>query len=141
MDSVYEKFYESPNLFLKLCLGDGREGSVLQYLKNKQWANEVISAFPLYDLPEFNLFEVCVDLTPEGLKNWESIVKIIYQYIEKMKKITPQRWQEMFDEVSSVCVCVCVFFSHFFCGAIKQANKKKTTNLGDCRGCETWMNE
>ena len=106
---MYEKFYERPTHLLSFCLGDEGPGSVLQHLKDKGWANE-LSAGGSYDLPEFELFDVSIDLTPEGLQNWESVVQIVYQYIDKMKKITPQRWQEMFDEVWTVClVCVICF--------------------------------
>jgi secreted Zn-dependent insulinase-like peptidase len=43
---------------------------------------------------------VGVDLTEEGLKNYEEIVKIIFQYIDMLKKEGVKKW--IFDEVCDI---------------------------------------
>ena len=79
-------------------MGDEGPGSILAYLKAKGWANELAGGTE-YSMPEFGMVSVTVSLTPEGLKNWEEIVGIVYAYVNKMRSLTDEQWKQYFQEV------------------------------------------
>jgi len=44
----------------------------------------------------FGFFDIVVDLTQEGLEHVDDIVKIVFQYLEMLRKEGPKKW--IFDE-------------------------------------------
>ena len=55
-----------PAQFLGHFVGHEGQGSILSYLKGKEWANGV-SAGPAMSATGFSIFKISVDLTKEGL--------------------------------------------------------------------------
>jgi insulysin len=95
-----EDLYEThPSRFLGHLLGHEGPGSILAYIKEKGWANELSCGYcPL--CPGTAFFDFEIRLTPEGLKHYQDILKVIFQYISLMKAEPPLRW--MFDEMKTM---------------------------------------
>ena len=44
------------------------------------WAND-IQAYAGEDVSDYQVFEVSMDLTPKGLRNYERVVSVVFAYI------------------------------------------------------------
>jgi insulysin len=87
-----EKFYEShPSRYLSHLIGHEGPGSILSYIKAKGWANG-LGAGGSSLCPGSGLFNINVKLTEDGLKHYQEIVKIIFQYIAMVRELPPQQW-------------------------------------------------
>lgn len=83
--------YETqPSRYIVHLIGHEGPGSILAYTKAKGWANG-LSAGPITVCPGSAFFLISVSLTEEGLKNYQEIVKVIFQYISLIKEIPPQK--------------------------------------------------
>lgn len=69
-------------------LGHEGEGSLLSFLKAKGWCNSLVSGGKA-GARGFCFFNVCVDLTEEGLNHIDDIIKLVFQYINMIKKEGP----------------------------------------------------
>ena len=92
-DSLHET---QPGHYLSHLIGHEGPGSLLAYLKGKGWAND-LSAGAEHVCPGSGLFVVGVGLTPEGLKNYEQVVKTTFNYLAILHETPPQEW--IFDEM------------------------------------------
>jgi len=70
-------------------------------LKKKGWANE-LSAGTQADDESFSTFGVTMDLTPQGLENWQKITTLIYQYIKLIANASDEQWERTFQECRDV---------------------------------------
>lgn len=87
-----------PGHYLSHLIGHEGSGSLLAYLKSKGWANE-LSAGSHTVSKDNGFFSISIDLTDEGIANYEDVVISVFQYIEMLKKELPQEWvfQELRD--------------------------------------------
>jgi len=92
-----EELYESqPGRYLSHLIGHEGPGSILAYLKNKGWANGLgAGSSPL--CPGSAFFSISVRLTEEGLKNYQTVAEVVFQYLALLKESPPQEW--IFDEL------------------------------------------
>ncbi|SCU88854.1 LADA_0E12420g1_1 [Lachancea dasiensis] len=80
-----------PSHHLSHLIGHEGSGSLLALLKSKGWANELSAG--AHTVSEGNaLFSIDIDLTDEGVENYEQIVLFVFQYIEMLKEQLPQDW-------------------------------------------------
>lgn len=87
-----DELWESqPSKYISHLLGHEGPGSVLAYIKAKGWANSLGSG-PMNVCPGTAFFSISMRLTEDGLKNYQEIVKIIFQYIAMLKEQPPQEW-------------------------------------------------
>lgn len=91
-----EQYMEQPAHYISHLLGHEGPGSVLAYIKAKGWANS-LSAGSYTVCPGSAFFTISMRLTPDGLDNYNEIVKTIFQYISLIKETPPQKW--IFDEM------------------------------------------
>jgi insulysin len=84
-----------PSRYLSHLIGHEGPGSILSYIKEKSWAQS-LSAGASPVCPGSAFFEIGVRLTPEGLKNYQEVVKTVFQYISMMRENPPLEW--MFEE-------------------------------------------
>ncbi|KAK3044283.1 hypothetical protein LTS18_001706, partial [Coniosporium uncinatum] len=87
-----EEMYEShPSRYLSHLIGHEGPGSILSYIKNKGWANSLgAGSLPLG--PGTAFFTISIRLTEEGLKHYQEIVKVVFQYIAVIRSVPPQEW-------------------------------------------------
>jgi insulysin len=91
-----EMLYEvQPGRYLSHLIGHEGPGSIMTYIKNRGWANG-LSAGGYGACPGTAFFSISIRLTKEGLKNYEKILEIFFQYIAMLKESPPQEW--IFDE-------------------------------------------
>jgi insulysin len=91
-----ENMYDTqPSRYLSHLIGHEGPGSILSYIKEKGWAQS-LSAGASPVCPGSAFFEIGIRLTPEGLKNYQEVVKTVFQYIAMMRESPPLEW--MFNE-------------------------------------------
>ncbi|PWN91280.1 hypothetical protein FA10DRAFT_249471 [Acaromyces ingoldii] len=94
------QFRSKPGQILSHFIGHEGQGSILSYLKAKRWANH-LSAGATNGADGFEFFKISVDLTQEGLANYEKVVAAIFRYIELLKSQQIPEWS--FKEVQQLC--------------------------------------
>lgn len=90
-----DKWASKPGRYISHLIGHEGPGSILAYLKNKGWAN-MLSAGASPVCPGSGLFMMQIRLTEEGLKRYQDIVKVVFQYINVIREAGPQKW--IFEE-------------------------------------------
>ncbi|KAH7135013.1 Metalloenzyme, LuxS/M16 peptidase-like protein [Dendryphion nanum] len=87
-----EDFYEShPSRYLSHLIGHEGPGSILAYIKAKGWANG-LGAGGQSLCPGSGIFSISVKLTDDGLKHYQEVTKIIFQYIAMIREDPPHKW-------------------------------------------------
>ncbi|GAT24591.1 a-pheromone processing metallopeptidase Ste23 [Aspergillus luchuensis] len=95
-----ESLFESqPSRYLSHLIGHEGPGSILAYIKAKGWANG-LSAGVMPVCPGSAFFTISVRLTPEGLKQYREVTKVVFEYIAMIKEREPQQW--IFDEMKNL---------------------------------------
>jgi insulysin len=95
-----EDLYETqPSRFIGHLIGHEGVGSILAYLKKQGLANALSAgAHPVCRGSAF--FEIDISLTQEGLKNYQAVLRTVFQYIGMMKEDPPLQW--VYDEMKDV---------------------------------------
>ncbi|KAL4864515.1 hypothetical protein BDV12DRAFT_201037 [Aspergillus spectabilis] len=95
-----ENLYETqPSRYISHLIGHEGPGSILAYIKAKGWANGLSSGvMPV--CPGAAFFTVSVRLTQEGLKQYQQVVKVIFEYIAMIKEREPEEW--IFEEMKNL---------------------------------------
>ncbi|KAF3396235.1 A-factor-processing enzyme [Penicillium rolfsii] len=88
-----------PSRYISHLIGHEGPGSVLSDLKAKGWANG-LSAGAMPICPGSAFFTISVRLTPEGLKQYQEVAKVIFEYIAMIKEREPEQW--IFDEMKNL---------------------------------------
>ena len=95
-----EYMYESqPSRYISHLIGHEGPGSILAYIKAKGWANG-LSAGAMSVCAGAAFFTISIRLTEDGLKEYQEVVKAVFQYISLIKEVPPQQW--IFDEVKGM---------------------------------------
>ncbi|KAI9475636.1 MAG: Metalloenzyme, LuxS/M16 peptidase-like protein [Benjaminiella poitrasii] len=93
-------YYESqPAHYISHLTGHESPGSILSFLKKKNWATYLSSGMCFSGIG-FGFFHISVDLTEQGLVHYEDVVVAIFQYIEMVKEADVKKW--IFDEIKSL---------------------------------------
>ncbi|CAM9761157.1 unnamed protein product [Pylaiella littoralis] len=74
-----------PFTYIGSLLGHEGPGSLLSYLKEKNWAN-ALGASASTSTDDFTIFEVEVDLTPEGFSNRFKVLTALFSYLNLIRK-------------------------------------------------------
>ncbi|PWN23331.1 hypothetical protein BCV69DRAFT_280939 [Microstroma glucosiphilum] len=94
------QFRAKPGQFVSHFVGHEGQGSILSHLKKRGWANH-LSAGATNGADGFEFFKISVDLTKEGLKNYENVVLAVFRYLDLLKQSSIPQWT--YNEVSSLC--------------------------------------
>lgn len=94
-----ECWRSKPAQYYSHLLGHESKGSLLYFLKSLNWVNE-LSAGNMKVCQGSSLFMVELELTPEGLSNWEAIVVHLFEYLKMTKLQDPQLW--LWKEISDM---------------------------------------
>lgn len=87
-----EDLYDSrPSHYISHLIGHEGPGSLLTYLNAKGWVS-ALSAGANPVCPGTSFFSVSLRLTTDGLKNYQPVIKAIFQYIAMLKEQPPQEW-------------------------------------------------
>ncbi|RKO95848.1 hypothetical protein CAUPRSCDRAFT_12453, partial [Caulochytrium protostelioides] len=89
--SFADRYHSHPEGYLSHLLGHESEGSILSYLKQKDWALS-LSAGNGSGGRNFDFFKITISLTEEGLLHVHDVATIVFQYIAMLRKEGPQQW-------------------------------------------------
>ncbi|CAH0553954.1 unnamed protein product [Brassicogethes aeneus] len=85
-------YYKSaPGHYISHLMGHEGPGSILSVLKSRGWSNNLVAG----NRPAprgLGFFGIAVDLTEEGINHVDDIVKLIFQYLNMLKKEGPLQW-------------------------------------------------
>jgi insulysin len=81
---LHEFYRKNPSKIMAHLIGHEGDGSILAELKRKGWALE-LSAGLQGGGNGFSFFKINVEMTDQGLENYEAIIFIIFQYVLMMK--------------------------------------------------------
>ena len=84
-----------PEHYVSHLIGHEGAGSILSELKAKGWCNNLMGGYSTSGRG-FGSFDVMVDLTQDGFEHIDDIIKIIFQYINLLRKEGPKKW--IFEE-------------------------------------------
>jgi insulysin len=93
-------FRTKPGQFLSHFIGHEGQGSILSYLKAQGWANH-LSAGAMNGADGFEFFKISIDLTAEGLTNYDKVVAAVFRYVDLLKQSPVPEWS--FKEVQQLC--------------------------------------
>ncbi|CAK7218316.1 hypothetical protein SEUCBS140593_003506 [Sporothrix eucalyptigena] len=85
-------FDSQPSRYVSHLIGHEGPGSIMSYIKTKGWANGLGAG----------MYAVCAG-TPgvfEGLKEYQEIIKVFFQYVSLLRESPPQEW--IFDEMKEM---------------------------------------
>lgn len=88
-----------PSGYYSHLLGHEAKGSILHFLKRKNWVNE-LSSGGMKVCHGNSLFMTELELTPLGLEHWEEIVVHVFEYLSMLKNQMPQEW--IWKEISDM---------------------------------------
>ncbi len=95
-----EEMYETqPSRYISYLIGHEGPGSILSYIKAKGWANG-LSAGAMAICPGSAQFGISIRLTEDGLRDYQEVVKVVFEYISLIKETAPQQW--IVDEVKGM---------------------------------------
>ena len=93
-------FRSKPGQFISHFIGHEGQGSILSFLKAKGWASH-LSAGAMNGADGFEFFKISVDLTSDGLANYDKVVGAVFRYVELLKESQIPEWS--FREVQQLC--------------------------------------
>lgn len=88
-----------PYQYIGHLLGHESSGSLLSALKNKGWAENLSAGSGGLTLSNTS-FNVRIQLTPEGLENWQSVAQLLFSNIELIRSEGIHPW--IFDEQKNI---------------------------------------
>ena len=96
----YRDFYESnPTKYLSFLLSYECENSLVSRLKHKGLINS-LSAYSVKEARGFELFNIAMDLTENGLENLNAVIKLVLQFLNMVKYVKPVKY--IFDELTEL---------------------------------------
>ena len=87
-----ERMYKSkPLQYISHILGHEGQNSLTSYLKDEGLCNELLTSDGHQDT-EFDVLNLIIELTDEGLKRWREVPEIVFSYIKMLKVMAPQEY-------------------------------------------------
>lgn len=81
-----DEFAVKPNRFVAYLLSNEMQGSPAQILRDKGWVSQLSASSSPTHYGNYGMLSVDIQLTDEGMKNRETIVATIMQYIDLIKR-------------------------------------------------------
>ncbi|XP_075160301.1 insulin degrading metalloproteinase [Haematobia irritans] len=121
-DDLTEFYKTAPDSYLTHLLGHEGKGSILSELRRLGWSNDLLASHHNI-LHGFGFFEIHITLTQDGVDHVDDIIKIVFQYLQMLRQLGPQKW--IFDE----CVKINEMRFRF---KEKEKPEKLVTNVVSC---------
>ncbi|KAJ2840504.1 metalloprotease [Coemansia sp. 'formosensis'] len=83
---------ENPFAYISALLNHRESGSIYSVLSKNGWATSINAGVDGMSNDGFSTYDIDVIATPEGLENYEAIVRIIFTYINMLVERGPQEW-------------------------------------------------
>lgn len=92
LPGLHNDYVVQPLNYLSHLLGDEGEGSLLAYLKSKNWALNLIAGSGI-EGDDFKDFNVSFQLTQTGLENKDHILNALFSYIALISNAINEEWR------------------------------------------------
>lgn len=92
LPALQNNYKTKPLNYISHLIGDEGEGSLLAYLKQQDWALNLIAGSGI-EGDKFKDFNVSFQLTQKGLENKERIIEALFSYIALIKNATSEQWR------------------------------------------------
>ncbi|XP_018377581.1 PREDICTED: insulin-degrading enzyme-like [Trachymyrmex cornetzi] len=99
LPDLRQHYRSKPMHYVSHLLGHQGEGSLLSVLKAKERCIS-LGCEIFYTVKGFSIFNICVDLTEEGIKHTEDIVLMVFQYINMLNLKGPIKW--IYEEYKNI---------------------------------------
>jgi len=90
--STRPHYQSKPVHYLSNLLGHEGKGSLLSYLKNQGWAENLSAGIGFEDNRQANL-QISISLTEQGLKNTDAVTRALFQNIALIKQQGIEEWR------------------------------------------------
>ncbi|CAG2101367.1 unnamed protein product [Medioppia subpectinata] len=100
IEDMSQYYRSKPDEYLAELIGHEGRGGLLSELKARHWCTQLYmwSYCGLYR--GFSFFNICVDLTEEGINRTNDIIALVFQYINLLKNEGPKQW--VFNELKQL---------------------------------------
>lgn len=88
-----------PSHYITHFVGHEGRGSILSCLKRRGWSNYLRAGLS-HGAAGFDFLKITVDLTKDGLENWQEVAKIIFTYVNLLRAEPPS--SAVFDEIKAI---------------------------------------
>ena len=105
---VQTLYRSKPLYYVSHLLGHESAGSVLAFLKDRQWAND-LSSGEAVNCTDWSSFSIKITLTETGLEHLQEVVEVVFAYLNMLRKVGPQEW--VHQETATVADCNFAFLS------------------------------
>jgi len=92
LPGLHQDFRTKPLNYLSHLIGDEGEGSLLAYLKNKNWVTNLIAGSGI-EGEDFKDFNVSFQLTEQGLANRDHILQALFSFIALISNAMDEKWR------------------------------------------------
>lgn len=92
LPALQNDYKTKPLNYISHLIGDEGEGSLLAYLKEKDWALNLIAGSGI-EGDKFKDFNVSFQLTQEGLKHKAQVLEALFGYIELIREASTEEWR------------------------------------------------
>jgi len=92
LPGIHNDFKTKPLNYISHLLGDEGEGSLLAYLKSKNWAVNLIAGSGI-EGDHFKDFNISFQLTKQGLANKQQVLEALFSYLEQVKASINDIWR------------------------------------------------
>lgn len=92
-------FRKQPSHYYSHLIGHESKGSLLQYLKDRSWAN-ALSCGSTHVCAGADLFLIDIELTKCGIENWEDVLAATFMFVNLVREQEPQEW--VFSELKAM---------------------------------------
>ncbi|KAJ2826153.1 metalloprotease [Coemansia erecta] len=89
-----------PDIYVERLIERHAPGSLFHYLKKRGWAADIYAGILTHGIDGFNLFEIGISMTPQGLEHYSDIVRAVFAYLHVLAADGPQ--QRIYDEMRAV---------------------------------------
>ncbi|KAJ2806697.1 metalloprotease, partial [Coemansia guatemalensis] len=92
MPEMKSMYAAGPDKYILTLLNNEGPGSLVSYLKEKEWASAVDGHMENPEYDGFNIFSLLVEMTPKGYEEYENIVHAVFAYLQMLADNGPQQW-------------------------------------------------
>lgn len=92
LPAIHNDIKTKPLNYISHLLGDEGEGSLLAYLKGKNWAMNLIAGSGI-EGDHFKDFNISFQLTKRGMEHTDEILHALFSYIELIKSSIDEPWR------------------------------------------------
>ena len=92
LPGLHNDYKTKPLNYISHLLGDEGEGSLLAYLKDRNWATNLIAGSGI-EGEDFKDFNVSFQLTESGLANYEDVLKALFDTLTLVQESLEEPWR------------------------------------------------